>query len=194
MSKKGISRRVVVATALVPLSAVKAAAAGTGSVFSPAQRRTLEAFVDRLVPRDENGPSATECGVPKYIDNSLAGYLATERTAILGGLNAMDAYARSAHGTAFADLSSDQQDAVMRTIESNTATGFGNSGAFFDRVRRLTIEGMMSDPHYGGNINYAGWDLIRYPGPRLAVAEQEQAMREIIKPVRVSAYGGGHRH
>ena len=192
MSKEGISRRAVVATALVPLSAVKIAAAATAPVFSPSQRRTLEAFLDRLVPRDENGPSATDCGVAVYIERSLADYLAAEKTSLLAGLDAVESYARSAHGNAFAALAADQQDAVLRAIESNNVNTFANSGAFFDRVRRLAIEGMMSDPHYGGNLNYAGWNLIRYPGPRLAVAESEQAMRNTIKPVRISAYGSGH--
>jgi gluconate 2-dehydrogenase gamma chain len=188
MSKEAISRRAVVATAaLVPLSTVKAFAAAAASVFSAVQQRTLEAFVDRLVPRDEYGPSASECGVVKYIDQSLAGFLSAEKSWFLDGLKAVDTYARGAHGKAFADLSTDQQDAALTTLENNR-------DAFFDRVRRLTLEGMMSDPYYGGNANYAGWDLIRYPGPRLAVSEQEQILKDAIKPVRASAYGGGHRH
>jgi hypothetical protein len=48
---------------------------------------------------------------------------------------------------------------------------------------------MFSDPYYGGNRNFAGWDLIRYPGPRLAVAPAEQVLGEPIKPLRSSAYG-----
>ena len=30
-----------------------------------------------------------------------------------------------------------------------------------------TREGMFSDPIYGGNVNFAGWDLIGYPGIKL---------------------------
>ena len=158
-----ITRRTMVATAaLVPLAAIKTAAAATSTVFSPEQRRTLEAFMDRLVPKDENGPSASECGAANYIDASLGDFLAAEKPAFLDGLNAVDTAARSAHEAAFADLSADQQDAVLAQVEKN-------SRAFFDRARRLTLEGMFSDPHYGGNADYRGWDLIRYPGPRLAV-------------------------
>jgi gluconate 2-dehydrogenase gamma chain len=57
---------------------------------------------------------------------------------------------------------------------------------FFALIRRLTLEGMFGDPSYGGNRNFAGWDLIRYPGPRLAVAPEDQRMGVEIKPVRYS--------
>ncbi len=186
MPKASISRRAVIATAaLVPVSAVRSAAASADSVFSAAERRTLEAFIDRLVPEDENGPGATGCGAANYIDRSLADFLAGEKTAFLNGLDAVDRYARATLGAAFADLAPERQDEVMRAIERDHRT-------FFERARRLTLEGMMSDPHYGGNTNYAGWDLIRYPGPRLAVGEAEQKLKDAIRPVRASAYGHGH--
>ena len=48
----------------------------------------------------------------------------------------------------------------------------------------------MSDPHYGGNTQFRGWDLIRYPGPRLAASADDQKIKDALKPVRISAYGG----
>ena len=49
---------------------------------------------------------------------------------------------------------------------------------------------MFSDPYYGGNRGFAGWDLIRYPGPLMAVSPEEQKIRAPIKAVRASVYGG----
>ena len=77
----------------------------------------LSAFVDRLIPRDDLGPSASECGVPGSIDGRLADFLTAEKPAFLQGLAALDALARSSQGTAFADLSSDKQDAVLTAID-----------------------------------------------------------------------------
>jgi len=186
-ANQSITRRTVVAAAaLVPVAAIKTAAA-PDSVFSAEQRRTLEAFIDRLVPADENGPGATGCGAANYIDAALADFLAGEKTAFLDGLKAVDDYARSKHDAAFAELAPEKQDVVVAAIESS-------SRGFFDRVRRLTLEGMMSDPHYGGNTAFRGWDLIRYPGPRLAASSDDQRIKEALKPVRISAYGGGHGH
>ncbi len=186
-SNSRITRRTVVASAaLVPIAAIKTAAA-PDSVFSPAQRRTLEQFIDRLVPSDENGPSATECGAANYIDASLADFLVAEKPAFLDGLKTVDDFARTKYAAAFVDLSLEKQDEVVTAIEST-------SRPFFDRIRRLTLEGMLSDPHYGGNTQFRGWDLIRYPGPRLAASADDQKIKDALKPVRISAYGGSHGH
>jgi hypothetical protein len=51
-----------------------------------------------------------------------------------------------------------------------------------------TLEGMFSDPHYGGNQDFVGWELIGYPGIRLAVAPDDQRMSALPQPTRISAY------
>lgn len=198
LNEAGLTRRTVIAgaTTLIPISAIQAApqrSAGPSSatVFSPDQRRILDAFVDRLVPKDELGPGAVECGVPDYIDRCLADYLAAEKTGFLEGLEALDAYARKSQDRPFADLPADKRDAVLLAIDGNQVP---NLRGFFNRVRRLTMEGMFSDPYYGGNKNFAGWDLIRYPGPRLAVAPEDQRMRSLPAPTHKSAYGDQHGH
>jgi gluconate 2-dehydrogenase gamma chain len=193
---RDISRRTLIAgAALVPAAAIAAATEPAASVFSSSQRRTLEAFVDRLIPHDDNGPGATECGVPTYIERALAGPIAGERAAMLDGLAAVDTLARSSHDKTFAELAPEHQDALLTAMESNSATGFKpDSRTFFNRARRLTLEGMFSDPYYGGNRNFGGWDLIRYPGPRMAASPEEQKIRVPIKPIRVSTRGGGRGH
>jgi gluconate 2-dehydrogenase gamma chain len=191
-----ISRRSVIASAaLVPVAAITSAAqTASESALSATQLRTLEAFVDRLIPKDELGPGATECGVAVYINRSLGDYLAPEKAAFIAGIDATDAFARRTEDKAFADLPPDKQDAVLTAMDNGTATGFPDARAFFGRVRRLALEGMFADPSYGGNRNFAGWDLIRYPGPRLAVSPEDQKMGVAIKPLRASAYGNGHGH
>ena len=46
---------------------------------------------------------------------------------------------------------------------------------------------MFGDPYYGGNKNFAGWDLIKYPGPRPATGPEDQRMSTPAKPYRRSA-------
>jgi gluconate 2-dehydrogenase gamma chain len=195
---RNVSRRTVIASAaLVPVSAISSAAqpsATAGSALSAAQLRVLEAIVDRLIPKDELGPGATECGVANYINRSLADYLAGERPAFIAGLEATDAFARRTEDHPFTELPPERQDAVLTAMENDAAAGFADARAFFARVRRLTLEGMFGDPSYGGNKNFGGWDLIRYPGPRLAVSPEDQKMGVAIKPLRSSAYGSGHGH
>lgn len=189
-----ITRRSLVAgaalvpAALVPVTALTATAQTTGAVFSAAQLRILTAFVDRIIPKDELGPSASESGVTEYISRSMGDYLAGEKARFIEGLEAMDAFARRSQDRPFADLSPEKQDAVLTAMEAGSAQGFANAQAFFNRARRLTLEGMFGDPYYGGNKNFAGWDLIRYPGPRLATSADDQKMGVDIKPLHRSAY------
>jgi gluconate 2-dehydrogenase gamma chain len=147
--------------------------------------KTLVAFIDRLIPHDELGPGAVEAGAQIYIDRVLAGPNANEKESFVKGLEAVDANAKRVHGAALADLPTEKRDQVLTAIVSDP---------FFIRARRLTIEGMFSDPYYAGNRNFAGWDLIRYPGPRPAVAAEDQALNIDVKPYRVSAYGNKYGH
>jgi len=178
---KDISRRTVLAsTAFVPIAALTASAQSAATALSAEQLKTLEAFIDRLCPKDDIGPGAVEIGAAIYIDRVLAGPNAAEKSAFLDGLANVESLARSAHNMSFAELSPTLRDQLLTRLENTP---------FFNRVRRLTLEGMFSDPYYGGNRNFAGWDLIRYPGPRLAVAPEDQKMSTPPKPYRRSAYG-----
>ena len=182
-----VSRRAVIqSAAFVPLAALAASAQQTPqAALTPAQMKTLVAFIDRLIPHDELGPGAVESGAQIYIDRVLAGPNANEKASFIQGLDALDAYAQRVHGAALAELSADKRDQVLDAVVDTP---------FFNRARRLTLEGMFSDPYYGGNKNFAGWDLIRYPGPRPAVAAEDQALNVDVKPYRVSAYGIKYGH
>jgi gluconate 2-dehydrogenase gamma chain len=163
---------------------------------------TLQAIVARLIPADENGPGAAEAGAAHYIDRAIGGPLRSSRDAYAAGLAALDAYALSTKGATFVKLSADQQDAVLTDLEKNAASGFSPDAAtFFNLVRTHTIQGTFCDPYYGGNTNFIGWDLIGYPGIRMAVGADEQGAKA-PQPVRKSAYadamftmkGGDHGH
>ena len=197
---KSMTRRTILAGAtFIPLAAIASAPqrlAGQSPTAAPApsmnvdQRKTLDAMIDRIIPKDELGPGAVECGVGDYIDRCLADYLAAEKPLFLDGLASLDVFALRSQGIAFASLAADKQDAVLTAIDNNQAP---NLRGFFNRARRLTLEGMFGDPMYGGNKNFAGWDLIRYPGAKLAVGPEDQSMKTPPKPFRKELYGaGGH--
>jgi gluconate 2-dehydrogenase gamma chain len=160
--------------------------------LTAAEADILDAVVARLIPTDASGPGATEARAAHYIDRALGGALASSREAYAAGLAALDAYARSSRGSPFAQLSPADQDLVLTDLESGVATGFGsNSTIFFELVRNHTIQGTFCDPHYGGNANFVGWDLIGYPGVRTAVAPDEQKTGITLKPNHRSAYDYG---
>lgn len=144
-------------------------------------------LVDRIIPADELGPGALECGAANYIDFQLADYLAPEKDAWIAGLNALDAFAMATQGAAFASLPADKRDAVLLAI--STGGGAASLQTFFNTARTYTMQGTFGDPHYGGNIGGKGWDIIRYPGPRPATSADMQRMDKPAEPVRRSAWG-----
>ena len=184
-----VSRRTILAGAFVPLTALTSNAQ---QAIPPELNRVLEAFIDRLIPADDLGPGAVQSGVAAYIHRALAGPFANDKAAFLANLRELDAYARRRYGGAFAELPPDQRDLIVFEMERGSAPGFAKAQECFNDVRTLTMEGMFGDPYYGGNKNFAGWDLVRYPGPRLAVAPEEQAIKVEITPYRRSAYGTGN--
>jgi gluconate 2-dehydrogenase gamma chain len=154
--------------------------------LTAAEADVLEAVCARLIPTDENGPGAAEARAAHYIDRALAGFLAPSRQAYATGLAAIDRHAVKLHSLPFAKLSAADQDAVLTDIEGGKADGLPS--AFFALVRSHTIQGTFCDPFYGGNANFAGWDLIGYPGVRTIVTPDEQRIGVTLTPNHKSAY------
>ena len=200
----GVSRRdwlktAVSAAVAAPAGALAQGPAGAGATprepletLTPAEADALEAIVARLIPTDEHGPGAREARAAHYIDRALGGAMAASREVYRSGLAAVDRYAGTSKGARFADLSAADQDVVLTDMEKNVATGFEpNSASFFTLVRTHTIHGTFGDPHYGGNRDFVGWDLIGYPGLRLAVSESDQQLNAALAPTHTSAYDHG---
>jgi gluconate 2-dehydrogenase gamma chain len=179
----------VAAAIEVPQAAAQTSAAEALETLTAAESGTLEAIVARLIPADDNGPGAAEARAGRYIDRALGGALASSRDAYRAGLAAADRYARTSRGAPFQQLSPENQDAVLRDMENDVATGFGTaSSTFFNLVRAHTIQGTFCDPYYGGNAGFIGWDLLGYPGLRLAVTPDEQRLDARVTPTHRSAY------
>jgi gluconate 2-dehydrogenase gamma chain len=182
ISPSGEPVAVVAQSPGVPVGAVP-------ETLTAAESETLSAIAARLIPTDSSGPGATEARASQYIDRALGGALASFRETYRTGLAALDHYAQSTKGSAFARLSAADQDALLRDVEQNVATGFPtDASAFFNVVLSHTIQGTFCDPYYGGNANFAGWDLIGYPGVRLAVSAGEQGLTARPAPTHMSAY------
>ena len=155
-----------------PAAAGAPAATATRVVYenlTAVEADLVEAIVDRLIPTDALGPGAKEAGVVRYIDRALGGALASSRQAYGAGLAALDRYARSSRGAGFLELSATDKDSLLMDVESGSVgPGIftGSSAQFFGMRARAHRQGMFGDPFYGGNANFAGWDLLRYPGVR----------------------------
>lgn len=176
------------ACAYVPASALRFTGTATAGPLSSKERHCLQAMVSRIIPADANGPGAMEAGCVGYIESALRDAYRSQKPAYRTGIAALDAYASERHGKRFPALDVKEQDEILRDFARNTRVGeYADSAVFFEMVRRHTLEGMFGDPSYGGNANFAGWDLIGYPGLRMYVTPELEQMKTEIPRSRVSA-------
>src|ERR1041384_2114204 len=89
------------------------------------------------------------------------------------GIEATNAHCRKTYGRTFDRLSEQQREEVL--VGLSTAKITFDSGlpvrVFWTTVYQTVIEGMFSDPIYGGNRNKAGWKMIGFSGA-VAVARE----------------------
>jgi gluconate 2-dehydrogenase gamma chain len=143
------------------------AAGDAGGLLTPSERATLDAALARLIPSDDGELGAREAQVICYVERALEGAHDEHVAAYRRGLADLDELALARFGAAFATLSDQRQDCVLREAER------AHDG-FFELMRAHAIEGMFGDPRWGGNVGLAGWRLLGYPGPRAVIEEADQ--------------------
>jgi gluconate 2-dehydrogenase gamma chain len=148
---------------------------------------TVRAVVGRLIPTDDLGPGADEAGVHVFIDRALAAHYGADLPRYQAMLAALDT---AAEGDGFASLPPERQDELLTRFAAGDLADAPQGG--FALVLEHTREGMFGDPVYGGNQNFAGWDLIGYPGIKLVWSEADQQIDADVKPLHISVaqYGG----
>ena len=188
--------------------------------FDEFQRRTIEAAMARIIPTDHE-PGASEAGTIDFLERYLSGIdyvyakpdgtgfvklegkraeawrqrVESVRRKYLEGIEELNQRSRAEYGGDFADVASDQQDAILAIMErpvreqerarkeEQAVAGFTPPEPalqqiaaeidldFFPLLVLHTRQGFLADPIYGGNRNQVGWEVIGFPGPEsLAVA------------------------
>ena len=86
------------------------------------------------------------------------------------GLQAVYDYAREQYGSTVPELDEEQLDQIIWDLLDDKVPGFDQfpPSSFFHTLRRHTAEGMFSDPAYGGNRDFIGWNLVGFPGSQRA--------------------------
>jgi gluconate 2-dehydrogenase gamma chain len=164
----------------------------------------VEALVDHMVPADDLTPKGTDIGINIFIDRALAGSWGKgERLYMQGpwkpgvpsqgyqlpltpaqlyraGIEATNAHCRKAYGKPFDRLDEKQREEVLVALSSGKVT-FDNglpARVFWNTLYQTVMEGMFSDPIYGGNRNKAGWRLIGFPGAIAVHRENVEKYRD----------------
>jgi hypothetical protein len=115
-------------------------------------------ILDRIIPADDF-PSASGADVHVYIERQLGGDLRHLRPLFVEGLAEIDAEAVARHGSPFASLDAEGQDALLRHIESGRDAP---ARRFFLRIIDLAHEGYYADPANGGNRDGVSWTMIGF--------------------------------
>jgi gluconate 2-dehydrogenase gamma chain len=155
---------------------------------------TVEALVSRILPGSPEDPGAREAGVVTYIDRALSGPYFNWGRAYREGVRTLSVYTKERYGgKKYFELPEEDQDKVLGALENGSVPGFGEeadgtsgAAAFFTMIWAHTIEGMFSDPAYGGNRGAAGWKLIGFPGAQYGYSAEESRYGADIssKPIR----------
>lgn len=169
----------VPAAALVPLSAVAAppqntAASAAGKAASGYQRKvfndheweTVKLLSDLIIPADERSSSATQAGVPEFIDDWLNFSGGSLKAEILGGITWLDLECNRQFGHDFTGCAPAEQKKILDRIAypDKAAPEDVNYVAFFNHLRDLVVGGFFSseqgvkDLPYQGNKMVAVWE------------------------------------
>ncbi|MCS7043913.1 MAG: gluconate 2-dehydrogenase subunit 3 family protein [Bryobacteraceae bacterium] len=155
-------------------SSAAAAAAGCGRkpaaapgyrFLTPEEADTLGAWVDTLIPPDED-PGAREAGVVHYIDIQLTRWFRKHQSDYRAALSAIDRWSWSRRGRAFALLPLAEREELLVQMEKGKAPRdlFPDGGrAAFDLVLAHAMQGFYGNPRHGGNRGYASWKMIGVP-------------------------------
>jgi gluconate 2-dehydrogenase gamma chain len=144
------------------------AAAGSyqPKTFDAHQYRTIEVLSDIIIPADESSGSATQAGVPQFIDEWLGFQGGSQLDAIRGGLTWLDMESKRAFGHDFIDAAETKKKHLLdRIAYPKTAAPEDRSGVIFFNAMRNAVLGAfysskigVKDLPYLGNQMLAEWD------------------------------------
>ena len=132
--------------------------------FTPHEWDTVRVLVDLIIPRDERSGSATEAGVPEFMD-----FMMTDRpdgqTPMRGGLAWLDNESLERNSKTFLEATAQQRTAILDDIAwpKKAKPEMSQGVAFFNMFRDLTASDFWSskigvaDLDYRGNTFVADW-------------------------------------
>lgn len=136
--------------------------------FNTREMRTVRVLVDDILPRDNRGGSATDAGVPQWMDAIMSDpdTSTDQRIAIKGGLRWLDNETQRRYETGYASASATQRHAILDDISwpNKAKPEFTQGTSFFVRFRDLTATGYFSsaagekDLRYIGNVFNPNWN------------------------------------
>jgi len=139
--------------------------------LTEAQRRTVAALCDTIVPADASSPAASSVGVHDFIDEWISAPYpdnAADRKVVLAGLAWIDGESQRRFGQSFVGAIQRQRNALCDDIchEPDAKPELKDGARFFDRFRMLTLGGFYTTPEGMKDVGYIGnVPLPHFEGP-----------------------------
>jgi len=154
------------AQAAASAQAARAAAAPfVPKFFTATEFRLVRLLADIVIPKDERSGSASDAGVPEFMDFMMIEQPARQ-VAMRGGLAWLDVECQERFDKTFLDCAELQRTAVLDDIAwpARATPEFTHGVAFFTSFRDLTSAGFwttrmgIDDLQYSGNRSVARWN------------------------------------
>jgi hypothetical protein len=141
-----------------------AAAAYKPKFFTAHEWEMVRVLVDIIIPKDERSGSATDAGVPEFMDFIVMDQ-PLRQTAMRGGLAWIDRECQTRFDKTFLDCDAAQRTALLDDIAwpQRAEPGFSHGVEFFSSFRDLTANGFwtsrmgLQDLQYIGNTYVPEW-------------------------------------
>lgn len=133
--------------------------------FTAHEYATVRILVDMIIPKDERSGSATDAGVPEFMDFMMIDQ-PLNQVAMRGGLGWIDRECLGRFDKTFVDCTTAERSSVLDDIAwpHKARPEFSHGVAFFNSFRDLTASGfftsrmgMIDDLQYMGNRYVPKW-------------------------------------
>ncbi len=156
------------AQAVASAQAARAAATAKPFVpkfFTPTEFKLVSVLADIVIPKDERSGSATDAGVPEFMDFMMIDQPARQ-VAMRGGLAWLDLECQKRFDKTFLNCVESERTAVLDDIAwpAKAKPEFAHGVAFFSNFRDLTASGFwttrmgIDDLQFMGNRSVARWN------------------------------------
>jgi hypothetical protein len=141
--------------------------------FDAHEMKTISVLADIIIPKDETSGSATDAGVPDFIE-----FMAKDRPnyqiPLRGGIKWLDLQCMRRYNTDFASCSQQQQIEMVDEIAypEKAKPEMAAGVAFFNTMRDLTACGFFSSKMGIADLGYAGNKPNQWDGVPQEVLEQ----------------------
>jgi hypothetical protein len=133
----------------------------TPQFFREHELRTVRVLVDLILPSDERSGSATEAGVPEFMDFMMIDQ-PERQIAMRGGLAWLDLECRERFGKAFVDCGAEERSSILDLLAwpDRAPEELSQGVAFFTGFRDLTATGFFTSKMGFEDLAYRGNEFV----------------------------------